>query len=261
MSTFLELIGPTPLSRCTPRGLAEMDLLLKPGRFGSGEVLVEQNRDITEVGLVCRGEASVVVNDRERNEYISGVLRPGDFYGVVLIFTHEAPMINIVCDEPVSVLRLSRPDFNRLVDTYSDIREYFYRVALERLTDAYQTLAYEDSPPKPLSMVRLHIPEVIKRSVAFIDDNYMRPLTLEQVASKSGMSKFHFCRTFKAKMNVSFKEYLNRQRIAAAKRHMREQRMKVSEACTAVGFNDLSYFSRVFRTLEGITPSQYRRNF
>ncbi|MDY6852662.1 MAG: helix-turn-helix transcriptional regulator [Thermodesulfobacteriota bacterium] len=69
-----------------------------------------------------------------------------------------------------------------------------------------------------------------------------------------------FSRVFKNKTGRSFKEYLNRVRIEMAKKLMKEKEMNVSEACFTVGFNDLSYFSRVFHNLEGTTPSSYRKN-
>jgi AraC-like DNA-binding protein len=95
--------------------------------------------------------------------------------------------------------------------------------------------------------------------VRYIEENYTTPLTLDEVAKANAMSRFHFSRVFKMKTGLSFKEFLNWTRIEAAKSLMREKEMNVTEACFAVGFNDVSYFTRVFRTLQGVTPSTYRK--
>ena len=73
------------------------------------------------------------------------------------------------------------------------------------------------------------------------------------------MSRYHFSRIFAKKTGFSFKQYLNRKRIEAAKALMRGKGLNVSETGLAVGFNDVSYFSRLFRKVEGITPTRFRK--
>ena len=99
----------------------------------------------------------------------------------------------------------------------------------------------------------------IEKGRRYIEENLEKPLTLGEVSKEAGMSRFHFSRAFKAKTGISFKEHLNRKRIEAAKNLMKNEGMNVTEACFSVGFNNHSYFCRVFRRLEGIPPSSYRR--
>jgi len=61
-------------------------------------------------------------------------------------------------------------------------------------------------------------------------------------------------------MGKSFKKYLNERRIKMAEALLRDEEMNVTEVCFAVGFNDLSYFDRVFRQAKGMTPSSYRKH-
>ena len=98
----------------------------------------------------------------------------------------------------------------------------------------------------------------LNKSIALIKARYAEPLTLEDAASACGMSKFYYSRLFKSFIGCSFKEYLNRVRIEAAKEMLQQDRFNISEACYAVGYNDLSYFSRVFKRLERQSPSDYR---
>lgn len=101
------------------------------------------------------------------------------------------------------------------------------------------------------------IPKAIRKAVEYIEANYGEPLTLDDAAAAAAMSRYHFSRSFRLHTGSTFKGYLNRLRIAEAKRLMQAEGLNVSEAAFRVGYNDLSYFSRVFKRAEEITPSRY----
>lgn len=99
----------------------------------------------------------------------------------------------------------------------------------------------------------------IKKAVLFIGANFHKPLTLTQTAMECGMSKYHFARTFKTVTGRTFKEYLNKKRVERAKALLQKGEMTITQVCFASGFNDLSYFDRVFRKFEGVNPLAYQR--
>jgi two-component system response regulator YesN len=99
----------------------------------------------------------------------------------------------------------------------------------------------------------------IRKAVLFIGANFREPLTLTQVANEGGMSKYHFARTFKAITGKTFKEYLSDRRVEEARRLLKEEEVTITEVCYSTGFNDLSYFDRVFRRCEGMSPMAYQR--
>ena len=101
----------------------------------------------------------------------------------------------------------------------------------------------------------------IESAKRFIEENLAESLRLEDVSRQAGMSKYYFERTFKAHTGETFKGYLNRLRIETAKSLLRDQEKRVTDVCYAVGYNDLSYFNRVFRRHEGMSPSSYRKQF
>jgi len=98
----------------------------------------------------------------------------------------------------------------------------------------------------------------LRRALAFIEANLQTHLSLERVAREAGMSKFHFCRHFKAVMGMSFREFLARRRIERASALLRDQKRSVTEVYLEVGFKDLSHFGRVFRKVTGHPPSRFR---
>jgi AraC-like DNA-binding protein len=103
------------------------------------------------------------------------------------------------------------------------------------------------------------LPKAIRKALQLIDAHYHEALTLDAVAGRAGLSRYHFSRLFKACTGAAFKTYLNRQRIEAAKRRMQAEGLNVSEAAFRVGFSDLSHFSRQFKRLEGVPPSVFRK--
>jgi len=95
-------------------------------------------------------------------------------------------------------------------------------------------------------------------ALAFIEAHFDEPLSLDDVSSACGMSRFHFARIFKAHTGSPFKTFLNQRRIRRAKELLEHREMSITETCFEAGFNDLSYFDRTFQRLEGMTPSAYR---
>ena len=94
----------------------------------------------------------------------------------------------------------------------------------------------------------------LQRALAFIEAGLDTPLTLDQVSGEAGMSKLHFCRTFKAHTGVTFREYLARRRITRAAELLRDQKRSVTEVCLTVGLRDMAHFGRIFRKLTGQPP-------
>ena len=101
----------------------------------------------------------------------------------------------------------------------------------------------------------------IDKALKFIDENLDRPLTLSEVSNVCGMSKYHFSRVFKTVTGQTFKEHHNQRRIEEAKKLLRKDTMRITEICYEIGFNDLSYFDRLFHRATGMSPSCYRDRF
>ena len=72
-------------------------------------------------------------------------------------------------------------------------------------------------------------------------------------------SPYYVSRLFKEELGLTFIEYLTKIRIDAAKRLLLETNMTVSEISDLVGYQDPSYFTKVFKKREGVTPTQFRR--
>ena len=95
----------------------------------------------------------------------------------------------------------------------------------------------------------------------FINTNYQRKITLEEVATKIGMTTAAFCRYFKEKTGKGFIFFVNEMRIGYACKLLIENHLSISQICFECGFNNISNFNRMFKRQTGYTPGEYQQQF
>lgn len=94
--------------------------------------------------------------------------------------------------------------------------------------------------------------------LGYIEKNYAQPICEQAVAKDCGMSPFEFSRAFRAAHGVTFRDYLSDCRLLQSKRLLCIPQVPVSDVAAMAGFNDPSYFARLFRKRTGLSPSAYR---
>ncbi|MDE6021259.1 MAG: AraC family transcriptional regulator [Ruminococcus sp.] len=99
----------------------------------------------------------------------------------------------------------------------------------------------------------------LKNVLTYIKDNYNNPITLEELANVAGMSPRYFCRAFSRLTGKTPIAYLNYYRIELACERLLMTDENITDIGFSCGFNDASYFSKVFLKEKGITPSQYKK--
>ncbi len=103
-----------------------------------------------------------------------------------------------------------------------------------------------------------HTSGLVKRAVAYLHQNYARPLSRWEIARAIGVSENYLSEIFRRELGLSPWEYLNRYRIRQAKEILRRTNDSITSVALQVGFPDPAYFSRVFRKETGLSPSAYR---
>jgi AraC family transcriptional regulator len=110
--------------------------------------------------------------------------------------------------------------------------------------------------PKPAMTVNI---AAIRRALAYINDQPARQISLEELASVSGLSRFHFGREFKRHIGMTPVEHVESGRIARAKELIQRAKLPLAQVALAVGFADQSHFTRRFRHHVGCTPAAFAR--
>lgn len=91
-----------------------------------------------------------------------------------------------------------------------------------------------------------------------MSEKFNTPLSLEEVAAHVHLHPSYFSTMFKNVTGSSFKEYLNKIRIEESKLLLLNTDFSIIDIAIAVGFEDQSYFSKVFKKFTGTTPKQFR---
>ena len=143
------------------------------------------------------------------------------FIGDVLISTHDAQHIKMESD---SILRI--------------LISHFVRHAI----------------PKNESL-----DDRVASALLYIRSNLARPLEVTELAKLSCVSKEHFTRKFTEQIGESPMQYILNKRIQRAQILLMINTNHIKDVAYAVGFNDVSYFNRIFKKNVGCTPKEYRR--
>ena len=94
--------------------------------------------------------------------------------------------------------------------------------------------------------------------LSYVVANYVEKISLATVAKICGLSPFQFSRAFKKAKGVTFRDFVLDFRIERAAQSLKDPCASITDVAFGVGFNDLSYFARMFRRRFGVSPSNYR---
>lgn len=123
------------------------------------------------------------------------------------------------------------------------------------IAQRYSTLTTKLEPYRGgLSRSRLN------RVLEYINANLNDKLELGVLAEVVGLNLYHFARAFKQSTGETPHQYVLRRRIERAKEFLRYSQLPVIEASARTGFVDQSHFSKVFRRIVGVAPSEYRNS-
>ena len=101
--------------------------------------------------------------------------------------------------------------------------------------------------------------ETLRQIITYLEEHMGEKLSLEDVAAHFYMSPNYFCKYFKKHFGCTFTGYVNGLRLETACRLLSDSALPVMEISLQCGFDNLSYFNRLFRQKKGVTPSEYRR--
>jgi len=99
----------------------------------------------------------------------------------------------------------------------------------------------------------------ITATEAYIHEHYMEEINLELLCRQAMMSKTYFYILFKHFIGKTLNEYITELRVQKSTELLLNSDLSVTDVCFGVGFNNLTYFSRVFKKMTGIPPSHYKK--
>lgn len=97
------------------------------------------------------------------------------------------------------------------------------------------------------------------RVMQFLLENKFQKITLDETAAVANLSKEAFCRFFKLRTRKTFTQYLQQLRVNESQKLLQETDLGIAEIAFKVGFENLSYFNRCFKSSTGLTPNTWRK--
>jgi AraC family L-rhamnose operon transcriptional activator RhaR len=102
--------------------------------------------------------------------------------------------------------------------------------------------------------------KIIENVMSYLKSNYTQNLKLEDLSTMAFLSRNYFCKLFKDTTGMTVFEYTQRLRIDEACKMLSETDKKVSHIAAEVGYNDLKFFTQIFKRNTGKTPGEYRKH-
>jgi two-component system response regulator YesN len=99
----------------------------------------------------------------------------------------------------------------------------------------------------------------IRMAKKFMQENYHKPLTLEDVSAVAGFNSTYFSTVFKKVTGENFLEYLSQLRMKEARELLCDGHLRIEDIAEKVGYADTKYFVKLFKKSTGLTPQEYRK--
>lgn len=231
-------------------GSAEHWLNGKSSRVGSGDAVFLKHSDIHSFRLYQK--PLVILNMRLYISRLSGDLRQ-------LIISQRAPRIGHTDANGVN----ERFDLFRQLESVIN-SDCLYR---EALITAYTTIFFVKiaelfcDDVNESDEIWTNNYEYISAAIKYINDNYMKPIKLSDAAKSISISPNYLSEIFSKQLGYGIKEYLTRLRCMYAQSMLENGTRRITDIAEEVGFDSFSSFSRAFKKLYGMSPSEYLKDY
>lgn len=155
-------------------------------------------------------------------------------------------------------------DIARCIDNADEICKTFphgYQLALKSYLFQFFFIVFTNSPKNTTPLRKKKSLDKIKLIIKYVENNYADNISIEDMAELCDFSQSHFMKFFKNNMEVSFIEYLNNYRLTMASRLLISSSSSIIAIAMESGFDNLSYFNRLFKKKYDMTPSEFRRMY
>jgi YesN/AraC family two-component response regulator len=169
-----------------------------------------------------------------------------------LFFKH--PVVKLTLNKQQYVENLLRQMLQEAKTQKPDFELYLQSLLQQLLI--YTARAVNQNHPAKINPTHAKITEIVR----YMNRNYQEGVSLESIGTFFQINPNYLSRIFKKVTGFTFVEYLNSLRIKEAQRLLLETGLKVVTIANQVGFDNQSHFGRVFRSISGVSPLQYRKD-
>ena len=248
--------------------------------------------DVPQVVFLIAGHARIESdeNSYQLQPFSSIFLKPHTAYrwimlsdtveGVTIKFFEGAPSNYVKDRYPVelgnwncfeALINLSNERQARFFQLYKILKEYYQadssisdfacvNTVEMLLLECFGTYSQGEDSSGRSNRIEAGRSQLIKDVIAYINEKYHEEIGLESISRKFWVSPAYLSRQFKEKTGGNISAFISEQRVYVAQRLLITSDLQVSEIASKVGFSGATYFSKVFKSIVGLTPSQYRKH-
>jgi len=110
----------------------------------------------------------------------------------------------------------------------------------------------------PVSQAHKSSNSYIQEAIAYMEQHISEAFTIKEVSSHVHLNASYFSVLFKEETGVSFTDFLSSLRLDKAKMLLRDSELSLDDICEQIGIQSTSYFIKMFKKFEGVTPKQFR---
>ncbi len=234
--------------------------------LSAGTDLLRPRRTNCALSMKCTGRTTYICSGRQYeanagnvlfvpkgSEYRFRVEEPGPCL-MVEFDTSEDIVSSDIYPIPVTNIHPLQTMFERAVNLWMFRKPaYVHRC----MAEMYNILAFLEEQQN-ISYQNQHCYSIIQPSLAYLESNYHDPmLSANRLAEIAGISEIYFRKIFTSLYGTSPAKYIRSIRIEKAKNCLLDKGMSVTDVADAVGFSNLYHFSRTFKHVVGVSPTEY----
>lgn len=239
-------------------GIGEYKIDLIPYKLEKGDIILVKPfalHSIDRINNTNMNWRTMVFNLNMLNSaFIDGCLIK--YFAPILNNEHQLPLL----------IKKNSTGYNELLDTITKIFECYtskdiaFEIELKSLLYHFFAILYKyDLVVKNKSnSLSSDISDKMKIILNYIKENYMTDISIKEISSICNFSEYHFMRFFKKYIGMTCIEYINNYRLEIASKLLDTTNKSIMDISFEVGFNNVSYFNKLFKTKFKLTPREFR---
>ena len=211
----------------------------------NGELKYEVNG---ETYVVKKNDAILVQYDDVRYRYESDM--PAQYISFNFTLLPDVPRLDL----PVYMPDCISSDIKKLFTVFNQKRLSPYYHSKMKLVNLLNYILFELMDSVALESNNEHVVKIIK----YVDDHITEQMSLQSISKEIGLSKEYTASIFKNETGCTVTHYINDKKMSFAKEIINHEEMSLGELATYLGYDNYSYFSRLFKHHFGLSPQEYK---
>jgi len=265
------------MPHCAIQDVTHSDVYLVPCIAGDIDMTLQQNPGIIEILTRLKesshepGNASMIGSNSTGSFFLAeaGLLDgkvATTHWGYEALFKHKYPEVNLKADQLIT------HDDNILCDggglAWFDLGLYIIELFCDHETAVGTAKAFVIDTGRttqltysPLISKKYHNDKTIRAIQDWMESHYVSAISIQSVGKQFGLSNRSLIRRFKNSAGVTPSNYLQEIRLDAASKYLVQSNKTIDEITHAIGYMDISSFTKLFKRKTGLSPSSYRARF